>query len=108
MCEHSKRAAQEANEIHKVITGPAARLQSHPVVVCQLQELVNLLVQVSVNLLLSSVAGVLSNETTLYGMEGRQHKVLHKEQDARLTKTSALTAQGNVSVGYHRVAISSG
>ena len=72
--EHSKRAAQKANEIYKVVAGLAARLHGHPVVVRQLQELVYLLVQVSVNLLLSSMAGVLGNKTTLPGMESPHHQ----------------------------------
>lgn len=54
------------------------------------------------------MAGVLSKETTLYGMESPHHKVFHKEEDARLIKTSAITAQGKVSVGKYRVAMGSG
>jgi len=67
--EHSKRAAEKANEIDKVVAGLAARLHGRPVVVRQLQELVYLLVEVGVNLLLGSMAGVLGNKTTLQGME---------------------------------------
>lgn len=57
--EDGEGAAQEADEIHQVVAGPAARLQRHPVVVCQLQELVDLLVEVGVDLLLGGVPGVL-------------------------------------------------
>lgn len=61
--EHAEGAPQESDQVDQVVAdvqgGAALRRRRHPVVVGQLQELVDLGVQAGVDLRLGRVAGVL-------------------------------------------------
>lgn len=59
MCEDGKGAAEKGNKVHQVVTGLPSGLSGHPVIISQLQKLVDLLVQVGVDFFLCSMAGIL-------------------------------------------------
>lgn len=61
MSEDLEGGAQEVDEVHEVPRGPTVRLGHAPLVVRQLDELVNLLVQFGVDLTLGGVASILNN-----------------------------------------------
>lgn len=42
MCEHGECAAEEGNEVTQVVTGLTPTLSCHPIIICQLQELIDL------------------------------------------------------------------
>lgn len=63
--EDLERGAQEVDEVHEVPGGSAVRLRHAPFIVCQLDELVDLLVQFGVDLTLGSMSSILSNRAGL-------------------------------------------
>lgn len=60
--EHCKGATEESDEVTQVVTGLSASLCCRPIIISQLQKLVNLLIQVSVDLLFSSMPRILYKE----------------------------------------------
>lgn len=62
MCEHGKGAAEESDEVTQIVTGLPAPLCSRPIIISQLQKLVNLLIQVSVDLLFSGMPCILDGQ----------------------------------------------
>lgn len=63
VCEDTEGALQESDQVYQVVAGgwrsPAYLHRGHPVVIGQLQELVDLCVQVGVDLCLGRVASIL-------------------------------------------------
>jgi len=60
--EHAEGALQESDQVKQVVAGlrsPASRHRRHPIVIRQLQELIDLGVDVGVDLRLGRVASVL-------------------------------------------------
>lgn len=64
MCEDLEGGAQEVDEVHEVARGSTIRLSHAPFIVCQLDELINLLVEFGVNLTLGSMASILNKNKT--------------------------------------------
>lgn len=60
--EHCKGATEESDEVTQVVTSLSAALCCRPIIISQLQKLVNLLIQVSVDLLFSSMPCILYKE----------------------------------------------
>lgn len=63
--EDLESGAQEVDEVHEVPGGSTVRLSHAPFIVCQLDELINLLVQFGVNLTLSSMTSILNDKEGL-------------------------------------------
>lgn len=62
VCEDLEGAAQKVDEVHEVAAGPAVRLGHAPLVVGQLDELVDLLVELGVDLAFCCVPGILKTK----------------------------------------------
>jgi len=60
--KHCKGATEESNEVTQVVTGLSTSLYCRPIIISQLQKLINLLIQVGVDLLFSSMPCVLYKE----------------------------------------------
>jgi len=61
MSEDLESGAQEVDQVHEVSRGAAVRLSHAPLVVRQLDELIDLLVELGIDLSLCSVTGILGN-----------------------------------------------
>lgn len=62
MCEDLESGAQEVDQVHEISRGAAVRLSHAPFIVCQLDELIDLLVEFGIDLSLCSVTSILETQ----------------------------------------------